>query len=100
MSCPSTRPHDTSGCEQLIDGNTNAVYKNQIQCLRDRFLWDKYFNINPSSENYGQEVSEIYHPSSSYEDSVNSINDENYRNGILLLLLPIPILATLILFIK
>lgn len=96
MSCPMIRPTTAIGCENLSDGNTNAVFRSVWSSLKDRYLWDKYFNINGKSINYSVDVSKRYHPSPDYEPNIQAISDEVYKSSFSILFSLIPITIYLI----
>lgn len=93
MSAVYVRPTTQSGWVSLPDGNTNGVYPSIKKAIDDRFLWDKFMKMNPSSDSYPYEVSEKYNPNSSYYSNVNNTDDKGFRRDFLLLLLPLPLTA-------
>jgi len=95
MSCPLVRPTTIIGCDQLSDGNTNGVFRSLTSCMKDRRQWDTYFNIDINSPSYGQDVSNIYHPDSDYFDHVVAISNDVFRKGLMICLLPFPIITIL-----
>jgi hypothetical protein len=84
------------GCEDLSDGNTAGVYSSRWSAIKDRFLWDEEFNIDPKDPYYSKTVSKVYHPSSSYEQSVNAVSEDGFGGfGLLswvLVLAPLPLM--------
>jgi len=52
------------------DGLMRAQFRTLIGSILDRIDWDKQMSI--TSENYGEEVSEIYHPSPNYNNQVTN----------------------------
>lgn len=77
MSRVTTRDTTSVGYVELSDGNTFATYKTIFDSVKDRFLWDDYFNI--AQMNYEKDVSKIYHGSSGYEDAVNATSIKGLR---------------------
>lgn len=93
MSAVYVRPTTQSGWVTLPDGNTNGVYPSIKKAIDDRFLWDDYMNMNVSGDEYPYEVSEKFNPNSSYFANVNNTGDKGFRRDNLLLLLPLPLIA-------
>lgn len=104
MSCVVKRQTTQVACENLPDGNTSGIYKSHWSAIKDRFLWDEEFGISPDSQTYSQDVSERYHPDSTYEARVTNTRADLLGGfGLLswvLLLCPIPLLVVLLLMIK
>ena len=98
MSAVWTRPSTQINFTNLSDGNTNGIYKSVGQAVKDRFLWDKWHNISPNSQNYAKEVSKTYHPSPTYNQIISATNNKGFRTDLLLLLLPFPILTLIYIY--
>jgi hypothetical protein len=62
------------------DGLYRAQFKTLLGGVQDRLDWDKQMGISPTSDEYLQEVSKVYHTSDAYADTVgNRIDGAIYR---------------------
>jgi hypothetical protein len=100
MSCAQTRPTTLTDCETLSDGNTNAVFSSVWSSIKDRWLWDVYFNIDKKSPSYGVLVSEIYHPNAFYFTNVNTISNKVYETAFMIFVQTGLILASICYFLN
>jgi len=88
MSRVHVRPTNQLGYVELSDGNTFGTYENISAAVRDRYEWDKYFDVSQST--YPKDVSKKYHGSAEYENSVSAVSVEAVGVAILVLFSLIP----------
>lgn len=81
MSRVNTRPTTQTGWRRINEHETSGVYSSVWSCVRDRFMWDRYWGVDADrkSDGYSAKVCEVYHASSSYCGSVDATLVGNYR---------------------
>lgn len=92
MSIVRKRPTTQLGGRTLSDGNTLGKYSSVFSSIKDRLLWDKYFKLDEykRSEEYPSKVSEKYHKSAAYAESVMRFDGTGYQNSLYVLAALIP----------
>lgn len=93
MSRVRTRPTTQSGWRQLSDGNTLGQYDNVTDSVRDRFMWDDYWNTSELRKDpgYPRRVAERYlQEKPEYLDSVDRLGGQDARTaGLALVAIPV-----------
>ena len=88
MSCSNNPNNLQTGCEYLVDGNTNAVFTSIKNSVKDRFLWDrKRFTVpyeHRKEDTYKIEVINRYFPQNS-NVYLTSIDNIRVNSGIIFL---------------
>jgi hypothetical protein len=79
------------------DGLYRAQFKSLWGGVQDRLDWDEQMGISPSSDDYLQEVSKVYHTSNAYADSVGNRVDDGLRRAYWISLAALPVAALIVL---
>lgn len=78
MSRVKKRPTTQTGWRMSGDGvNSIGKYESALSSFTDRWLWDKYYGINPKAphEEYRAAVAAKYHTSPNYANSIDRTSD-------------------------
>lgn len=93
MSRVRKRPTTQTGWRELADGNTLGSYANVTDSVRDRFMWDEYFNTSELRKDpgYPKRVAERYlQEKPGYLDSVDRLGGQDARTaGLALVAVPL-----------
>lgn len=97
MNCVQIRETTQTGCRETSTGEVLGVYPSVWRSVRDRYLWDNYWDIADyrKSSQYPTEVGRYYHTSSGYINQVTAVDESRIKRVMWLtaVMLPVELMA-------
>lgn len=100
MSRVLKRPTTQIGWRAINNDETSGRYSSIWDSCRDRFMWDRHFDLNGrgDAEAYASAVGAVYHASAQYSDQISAVSSDPWRTAQRAWLIVLPIELTLLFY--
>lgn len=93
MRCVSVRPTTQSGCFSTINNGSFGMYTDLLNCVKDRYLWGKYFNENQYFDYLKATAGNIYCQEEDYVNKIEAMPNQEWCIWLIITSLPLSIIT-------